>query len=506
MSIRFRLTLLYTAILGVTLVAFALFVYALLTHNLVLQIDHELTEVAGATARVPRILGGAGTANSGVDQEREAIGRILASRNGTLPSTYPAPDIYVQYVDGNGSVVARSSTLANADLTLPVSGGRLARRSLSTVRVSNQNLRLLREPLPGGPAGGGTLELGRSLSDVEATQDHLRVVLALGVVGALILAGAAGLGLATLALQPIDRLTQAAHEIGEAQDFSRRVAYAGPRDEVGRLAGTFNEMLSRLQASYARIQRALEAQRRFVADASHELRTPLTTIRGNVELLELEDGSESAERREALHDIASEAERMSRLVADLLALARADAGLHIQRAPIDMRPLVEEVCRQVRRTSGDIRVVVGTIPDATVLGSADHLRQLLLILLDNARKFSPPGGTIFVGGALSRGWLRLSVRDEGPGIPEEDQERIFERFHRQDLSRHGEGAGLGLAIARWITAEHDGRLTVQSATGEGSTFTLAVPLVQGATTPEAAGAEPDRGSAPERILRPAAES
>ncbi|HTE86333.1 MAG TPA: HAMP domain-containing sensor histidine kinase, partial [Dehalococcoidia bacterium] len=476
MSIRFRLTLLYTAILGVTLVAFALFVYALLTRNLVLQIDNELTEVASATARVPRVLGGGGPANAGANEEREAIGRILASRNGTLPPTSPAPDVYIQYVDGGGNVVARSSALASADLTLPVPRARLSHRSLSTVRISDQNMRLLREPLAAGPSGGGTLELARSLSDVEATLSHLRVVLALGVVGALVLAGATGLGLATLALQPIDRLTQAAHEIGEAQDFSRRVSYAGPGDEVGRLAGTFNEMLTRLQASYARIQRALEAQRRFVADASHELRTPLTTIRGNVELLQLEEDSESAERREALHDIASEAERMSRLVADLLALARADAGLHIQRNAVEIRPLVEEVCRQVRRTSGDIRVELGSIPDASVSGSADHLKQLLLILLDNARKFSPPGSTIFVSGALARGWLRLSVRDEGPGIPEEDQGRIFERFHRQDVSRHGEGAGLGLAIARWIATEHDGRLTVESVPGKGSTFTLAVPL------------------------------
>jgi signal transduction histidine kinase len=350
------------------------------------------------------------------------------------------------------------------------------------------------------------LELARSLADVEATQAHLRFVLALGVVGALVLAGVTGFGLATLALQPIDRLTQAAHEIGEAQDFSRRVSYAGPGDEVGRLAGTFNEMLSRLQASYARIQRALEAQRRFVADASHELRTPLTTIRGNVELLELDEENETADRKEALHDIASEAERMSRLVADLLSLARADAGLHIRREPVDVRPLVEEVCRQVRRTSGDVRVEVGSIPDAAVAGSPDHLKQLLLILLDNARKFSPAGGTIFVSGSLSRGWLRLSVRDEGPGIPEEDQERIFERFHRQDLSRHGEGAGLGLAIARWITAEHDGRLTVQSAPGQGSTFTVAVPVLQ-----DASPSEPDNDVAariphPEAVLRPAPES
>jgi signal transduction histidine kinase len=272
------------------------------------------------------------------------------------------------------------------------------------------------------------------------------------------------------------RLTRDAHEIGEAQDFSRRVAYVGPGDEVGRLASTFNEMLGRLQAAYARIQSALEAQRRFVADASHELRTPLTTIRGNVELLALEDQSESSDRREALEDIASEAERMSRLITDLLALARADAGLHIQRGAVELRPLVEEVRRQMRRSPEGIRLELGDLPDVRVYGSADHLKQLLLILLDNARKYSPPHGVVRLWGEQSHGRLQLSVADSGPGIPREEQERIFGRFYRLDPSRHGEGAGLGLAIARWIAAEHDGTLTVESSSGDGSTFIVFLPL------------------------------
>jgi two-component system OmpR family sensor kinase len=476
MSIRLRLTLLYTAILGVTLVVFALFVYALLTHNLLRQIDSSLSDGASTAARLPRLAGGAG----GPDPERTEVGRILAARNGTLPSVapFPGPDIYVQYVDPNGAVLARSAGLASADITLPVPRGQPVRRSYQTVRLAGQDLRLLIEPLTSARGAGITLEIARSLADVHETQAHLRVVLAFGVIGALVLAGATGWGLATVALRPIDRLTQTAHEIGDAQDFSRRVSYQGPRDEVGRLAGTFNEMLGRLQASYARIQRALEAQRRFVADASHELRTPLTTIRGNVELLELDDETESSERREALHDIASEAERMSRLVTDLLALARADAGMHIQRGPIAVRPLVEQVCRQVGRTSGSVEIRLERMPDATVSGSADHLRQLLLILLDNACKFSPEGGVVRVSGEEADGWLRLSVSDEGPGIPIEQQERIFDRFYRIDTSRHGEGAGLGLAIARWIATEHDGTLSVKSAPGRGSIFTLAVPLVE----------------------------
>jgi len=255
------------------------------------------------------------------------------------------------------------------------------------------------------------------------------------------------------------------------------VPYSGPRDEVGRLANTFNEMLGRLESAYGSIQRSLEAQRRFVADASHELRTPLTTIRGNVELLTLEDAGESSERREALEDIASEAERMSRLVTNLLALARADAGLHIERQPIAVRPLVEEVCRQIRRSAATIHVQLGELPNVSVSASPDHLKQLLLILLDNARKYSPVGGVVRVWAEQANGWLRLSVSDEGPGIPLADQERIFDRFYRIDPARQGGGAGLGLSIARWIALEHQGTLSVNSKPGQGSTFVLSLPLV-----------------------------
>ncbi len=484
MSIRLRLTVLYTVILCVTLVVFSVFVYALLTHNLVLQMDHELNDAANAGARIPRILSAAGGSS---DAERQALGRVLAQRNGALPpgagGPPPGPDLLLQYVDPAGAIV-RSGGLIDSDLTLPVPSSPPTRRGFETVNIAGDDYRILNDPVPAA-RGGGVLQVATRMTEVQETQAHLQAVLGFGIAGAVILAGAVGWALATVALRPIDRMTQAAHEIGEAQDFSRRVPYRGPTDEVGRLAGTFNEMLGRLQASYARIQRALDAQRRFVADASHELRTPLTTIRGNVELLELEEGDESPDRREALRDIASEAERMSRLVTDLLVLARADAGLHIQRSPTRIQPIVEAVCRQVARTSGDVHIDAGPMPDVTVLGSEDHLKQLLLILLDNARKYSPSGGTVHVLGEAREGWLSLSVSDQGPGVPIEDQERIFDRFYRLDPSRHGEGAGLGLAIARWIATEHDGRLTLASRPGEGSTFTVSLPFLDSTpATPE----------------------
>jgi two-component system OmpR family sensor kinase len=491
MSIRLRLTLLYSSILGVALVVFALFVYALLQRNLTIQIDSTLRTSGNAMAR---FLGPRTDSDPDRPDGRAGAARIVALRDGSLPS--PSPDTYIQVVGGSGDVIARSGNLASSDLTLPTPTDGLRSPRFQVVGVGDQQMRLLTQPVQfqtqiGAAPGGGFVEVAHSLNDVDATLAHLRFILGLGVAGAMLVAVGAGWVLSTTALRPIARLTEAAHEIGEAQDFSRRVPYIGPRDEVGSLAGTFNGMLERLEAAYASISRSLEGQRRFVADASHELRTPLTTIRGNVELLSLDDSGESVERREALEDIASEAERMSRLVTNLLALARADAGVHIEREPIAVRPLVEEVFRQFRRAGPEVQFELGDVPNVSVSASSDHLKQLLLILLDNARKYSPAGGLVRLSAQQSNGWLRLIVSDEGPGIPEEDQERIFDRFYRIDPSRQGGGAGLGLSIARWIAMEHQGSLTVQSKPGQGSSFILSLPLAV-----DVPAAEPDM---PEKV-------
>ncbi|MGI8550923.1 MAG: sensor histidine kinase [Dehalococcoidia bacterium] len=503
MSIRLRLTLLYSAILAVTLAAFAVGVYALLDRNLIRETESTLLH-AGQTSGV---LGLARLDES----NRGALGSLFPGPRGArdaatppvvptapikIPSRMPTfipPDTYIQVVDANNTVFAISENLSSAELRLPSPHQGPANRRFERVKLEDQSLLMLVEPLTSGRLAGGSIEVARPLAEVDNTLARLRAVLVVGVVTALLLAGVAGWLLATTVLRPIVRLTQAAHEIGEAQDFSRRVAYQGPRDELGRLAGTFNEMLGRLQAAYGRVQGALESQRRFVADASHELRTPLTTIRGNVELLALQDQGESSEHLEALQDIASEAERMSRLVTDLLVLARADGGQRIRRGPVAMRPLVEEVRRQAGYLSHAVRLELGEFPEATVEGNADYLKQLLLILLDNAIKYSPVGGIVRLEGSRATGKggsrLRVGVSDEGPGIPPEEQPRIFDRFYRLDPSRHGEGAGLGLSIARWIAAEHQGSLAVVSEPGHGSTFTLSLPLLPDPPLPRQA-AEP----------------
>jgi len=206
-------------------------------------------------------------------------------------------------------------------------------------------------------------------------------------------------------------------------------------------------MLEQLHDAYERLAQALEAQRRFVADASHELRTPLTTIRGNAGLLATGPAVSDEVRSAAAKDIATEAERMSRLVEHLLTLAEADAGQRLTLAPVALRQIIADVCRQAQAVHLDRTVRSAGLTDATVPGDADALTQLLWILVDNAVKFTSAGGHIELGLQQHEGRALLTVADDGTGIPASDLERIFTRFYQVDASRSGTGSGLGLSIA-----------------------------------------------------------
>jgi two-component system, OmpR family, sensor kinase len=491
MSVRLRLTLLYSAVLAVTLALFGAVSYFRLDSNLRGQVDRSLSD--RATRDVVPVL----TRPPGPDAGQGAAGQ--GGQAGAPPRTRDPlfslvprigdPDVLVQLDDGSGQPITSSQNLNNQRLPLPQ---HLNGNGFATITVNHTPLRVLVRPVSSdlsrflpGTRPPYTLLLARSLSDTEGALGRLRVILLLGGGVGVAVAAAAGWLLARGALRPIDRLTATAQRIGRQQDFGRRVDYQGPDDEVGRLATTFNEMLESLSAAHQRVQKALDAQRRFVADASHELRTPLTTIRGNVDLLQL-SGEGDADQQEALADIASEAERMSRLVNNLLALARADSGQHIPLRPVEAGPVVQEVYQKARRLADGVALRLDGCAEATVMGDHDFLVQLLFILVDNAFKYTPPGGTVTLSSRLRPevGELRIAVADTGAGIAPEDQARIFDRFYRADPSRHGEGTGLGLSIAAWIAQELGGRIELRSAPGKGSTFTVVL---------AAAGAAADGG-------------
>jgi signal transduction histidine kinase len=258
---------------------------------------------------------------------------------------------------------------------------------------------------------------------------------------------------------------------------------------VALLASSFNRMLDELQDAYRGLSTALDAQRRFVADASHELRTPLTTIQGNAGLLAHGPPIAEAVQRAAATDIAEESERMGRLVDRMLTLARADSGLRLALAPVDLASVVLDVTRQAAAVHPE-RAFEVNATEVKVAGDEDALRQLLWILMDNSLRYAR--SAISVDLAVDSGWARLMVGDDGPGIAVEDRERIFERFFKVDAARAkvdaartgagapatAQGAGLGLSIARWITEQHGGRIIADRSAAGGAGLYVDLPLLR----------------------------
>ena len=276
--------------------------------------------------------------------------------------------------------------------------------------------------------------------------------------------------LAGRALRPVATLTATASAIARSRGFGQRVPVGDERDELGRLAVTFNEMLQSLEDSY-------RSQQRFVADASHELRAPLTVIQANLELLERRPNLGESERQEAFQDVSREAQRLTRLVSDLLVLARADAGVPLRRQQVELDRLVLEAYAEARLLARGQRLEIRAMEPVVVEGDPDRLKQLLLILLDNAIKYTPQDGVIAVGLKRTGSDAEVTVQDTGVGIAREALPKVFDRFFRADPARSRDpgGTGLGLPIARWIAQQHSGDITLTSDVGSGTTATVRLP-------------------------------
>jgi signal transduction histidine kinase len=272
-----------------------------------------------------------------------------------------------------------------------------------------------------------------------------------------------------VSLRPIDRITQTAQTIGDERDFTRRVDYTGPQDEVGRLANTFNQMLAGLQDAYRKVEHALQMQRDFVADVSHELRTPLTTLRGNLELLNRKPPAPPEEQADILTDMVDESDRLIRLVNDLLLLARADTGRSLAQEPVKIYPIIEETARQVRLLDKNRQINLDVPSKLEIIGDRDAFKQVLMILLDNAIKHS--NGKIDVQANLVDNGVAIQVRDYGAGIAPNVLPHVFDRFYRDEESAIVPGFGLGLPIAKALVDGMGGEITIESELGKGSVVT-----------------------------------
>ena len=468
-TVRARLTLWYVSLLGAILIAVIVLIYVLLSRALYVRIDDGLRAVLQIAATS---LANDLTEGQSVDDAARSTAMELASRQ-QLVAIY----------DARGRLLGEAGREDDIVIPLPppaeIPAGDDA-RLLTIVETDDldDRHRLAFRRMTIRPGIEYIVVAGSSLEPTDEELESLRAILVYVVPLSLVVAGIGGWFLARRSLSPVVAMAERARKIG-VENLNERLPVANPRDELGRLAGTFNELLARLEAS-------VEQQRQFMADASHELRTPVNIARTAASVTLQQTTRSEGEYRETLAIVEQEAIRLSRLVDDMFTLTRADAGSYpVRVTPMYLDEVIDDVVRASRVVAAtrQVSIAVECIRPAPFTGDEDLIRRLLINVLDNAVRFSHTGGSVRVALDRSGGEYAVSVSDEGPGIAPEVQSRIFERFYRVDAARTREGvsdggAGLGLALARWIANVHGGEIRLAASSRVGSTFVIALPVAE----------------------------
>lgn len=400
-------------------------------------------------------------------------GQAVDLTDSSLTGQLATPGLLVSVLSPSGRVVQASpepgaAALASATVRRGclASGRAQARLSRPALAVACERVGSARGPV-------GTIVVGVPLASSLASLAALRRALILGVLGGGLLTALLSLLLARRALRPVRQIAQTAETI-RAGDLSRRIGYRG-HDELGELAGV-------LDACFAELERSVERQRRFAADASHELKTPLAAIRANVELLSGWAGVNETDRRAALQSLDHSSRRASRLVSDLLGLVRLEREPARPRVPVRLDEVVLAAVRETTPLREAVSIRIVQLDDVTVPGDPLGLQQLLVNVLDNALEASPSGAEVTVALSASGERACVTVTDQGPGVTPGERERIFDPFYSNKPKRSSRaGAGLGLAIARSIAREHGGDLLLGSDSGAGATFELVLPFSEAGT-------------------------
>ena len=388
-----------------------------------------------------------------------------------------AENAQIRIFDDGGLLCTQDQIIVKGTQSPPETAVLISPPLHSSGLFTQSGYRVAARPLTAQPVASDLVLLyAVPVSNVEHTLAKVRFLLLLGVLGGSALALLAGLATAQRAMRPVVQLTEAAREIERTHDASRRLPHPEARDEVAELAVTLEGMLGSLDAARSHTEAMLERQREFVADASHELRTPLTSVLANLELLAEElDGDQAESAQAALRAT----RRMRRLVGDLLLLARADAKRAPQQRPTDLAEVVAEVAAELGPVADDHRLAVEAEP-ALVAGNGDDLHRLVLNLLENAVRHTPAGTHIRVATTSDSRESVLVVEDDGPGIPPEIEQRVFERFVR-GCGDGGRGSGLGLAIVRAVAEAHGGTVSLTRLNASGGTrFAVRIPAGAGA--------------------------
>jgi two-component system, OmpR family, sensor kinase len=454
MSLRLRLTLLYSTLMGAILLVISAAVTLVITALLLYQIDENLDAAHDVIL-----------SKAAFDQ----LGKVRAE----LKSTDISSDVYMQIWGLDGTLQSSFGTLGNFE-NVPFDRDVLQYENPSYRDLSggNWHLRVLSVPLEKEGHKVAILQLASSLDVVDAARKSLTDILSIIWIVAVLFSGLAVWLTIGQTIKPLGAITETVEQINRADDLSRRIPYSGPEDdEIGSMVSSFNQTLERLEALFT-------SQQRLLADVSHELRTPLTVIKGNVDLMRRMKSLDA----ESLTSIDQEAGRLTRLVGGLLLLAQAESGkLTLIMKKVELDLLITEVFQEMSILAGTkVHVHLNEIDQVYVNGDRDRLKQVFINLIANAIQYTPQGADVFVSLEQIKDQARVIVRDTGPGIPAEDLPHIFERFYRAEKSRtrgKSTGFGLGLSIVNWIVEKHGGRIEVVSQEGKGTTFAVWLPLL-----------------------------
>jgi two-component system OmpR family sensor kinase len=475
--IRWKLTIFYSAVLAFTLMSFSVMVYVYMSRSLLGDIDRASQERAAQVA-----------AGLVIEARREAVLGILDQRQAAIlrasgllkpfePWRYEG--VGIRYYDAFGQLAGASDAFLmdrkrvpiDYNLVISANHGR-EHRVLVNAPSAGGAFYSYSRPVLVDKQPWATVEILTSMQSYYSTMNRLARLLIAGMLLATTLAFFTGAVVTEAALRPLDKIARTAQQIYRERDLSRRIRDQGPADEIGRLATTFNAMLDQIENMFDR-------QRQFLADVSHELRTPLTTIRGEVELMQRTGRLDP----EGLDAVRGEAERMSRMVGDLMLLVRTNEEAAAVRDPVALDAVIADAHRQAQRLVGEGHsVAIRRAEPLAVVGDGDQLKQLVLNLVSNAVKHTPPGTRVTLDLYRDGDWACLVVADDGPGIPPEDLPYIFDRFYRVDKARarSSGGTGLGLAIVHAIATSHGGSVVAESAPGQGTRFTVRLPRANGA--------------------------
>jgi two-component system, OmpR family, sensor kinase len=460
LPIRWRLTLFIALVIGAILLVLGLALFIFLREALLSTVEDAAERRANEAAKIIRS-GQTLQADDVKELALDGVFVIIRDGEGKVLSHYPPLSSEGEAEDRVWKKVLRNGHPASA-----------------TAKISGEGPDYI-YAVPARPPQGSArvVEAGKPFKSAHEDIREIAARLAAGIGVALVLSTGGAYLLARTALRPVEAVTATAREMGEG-DLAKRLPVANPNDEIGRLTTTINSLLARLDAAFRRREETLSRQRRFAADASHELRTPLTSISGHARMLDewaLDADKETAHR--SVGTIRREAGRMRGLIESLLTLTRGDEGAPMEVGRYDLGAVAKEAT-ETARAAADGRVSVEFVPnehEVTAAFDRERVLQVASILLDNAVKYTPDGGSVTASVGEEDTRVALAVSDTGTGISEEQLPLIFERFHRADPSRSEGGAGLGLSIACQIAEAHGGQIRAKSTPGTGSTFTLLLP-------------------------------